>query len=524
MARSFNAASTRYLQHNLGVSISPALGYSMSAWFYPTSSTSTQCIAGIARSTTNSNSVHLLSGGSLSGDPVRIQAGSQFATSTTGFNLNAWNHVGGYARAASGTDARGILLNGGGKGTSTGLSTPEVADRIMVGRRSASTPDLYFDGRVAEFAIWSVVLEDAEFIALAQGVPAWEIRTESLYGYWPLFGEDSPENDWSPNNRTLSLTNSPGKVDHPPILPQLGGGLWIPVGIELGGGDQTVNVDPVVATFTVPGVTTASAGLSVNAAPVTATFTVPGVTVSLGTAHTVNADPVAATFTVPAVTTERSVSAAPVTATFTVPGVTVALGGVVVSVDPITATFTVPGVSATLGGIAVSADPVVATFAVPSVSLTQGDNQTVFLDPATATFTVPGVTTTLGPGLSVSVDPVGATFAVPGVTTALGPAQTVSALPVTATFTVPGVTTAAGGAQTVAASPVVMTLSVPAVVAALGAVSVSALPVTATFAVPAVTTTGGVFVEASVWAGRVLPGDTWVGVVLPGDTWAGREV
>jgi len=54
-----------------------------------------------------------------------------------------------------------------------------------------------WNGMLADFALWNVLLTTNEMIALSTGVRPPKIRPQSLVGYWPLDGIESPEQDLS---------------------------------------------------------------------------------------------------------------------------------------------------------------------------------------------------------------------------------------------------------------------------------------------------------------------------------------
>lgn len=87
-------------------------------------------------------------------------------------------------------------------------------------RRSSSTSNLLLgcghgtqttnclEGNLCDVAIWNAVLSNAEVAALANGVSAGKIRRTSQVFYMPLFGETSPEGEFSGNALTGTLTGT----------------------------------------------------------------------------------------------------------------------------------------------------------------------------------------------------------------------------------------------------------------------------------------------------------------------------
>jgi hypothetical protein len=81
-------------------------------------------------------------------------------------------------------------------------------NRTTIGRRTNSALSGYYSGRVAEAAIWSVALADAEIAALAAGVLPYRVRPGSLLAYWPLWGQHSPEIDLAKGTFPLPVTGA----------------------------------------------------------------------------------------------------------------------------------------------------------------------------------------------------------------------------------------------------------------------------------------------------------------------------
>jgi hypothetical protein len=106
-------------------------------------------------------------------------------------------------------------------------------DRIIIGARGYfGELGLFLNGKVAEVAVWRVDLTADEIASLYRGYSPLLIRPGSLRGYWPLTGRHSPEPDLR-EQRSLTLSGSPGFADHPKViyptrpqlvLPAAGGG------------------------------------------------------------------------------------------------------------------------------------------------------------------------------------------------------------------------------------------------------------------------------------------------------------
>ena len=130
-------------------------------------------------------------------------------TGTTAITDTNWHHC--VARRSGNT--WDIFLDGVNDGTVSNATAQETGGNVELGSSSAFPASL--SGSIAEEAGWSVALTDAEIAAWAKGTLACKIRPASLVGYWPLFGLESPEPDYSGlgNNGVLTFT---GRADHSP--------------------------------------------------------------------------------------------------------------------------------------------------------------------------------------------------------------------------------------------------------------------------------------------------------------------
>jgi hypothetical protein len=105
-------------------------------------------------------------------------------------------------------------------------TTIPTADFGTDEHNGAGSYSRFFNGSIAEVAIWNVVLTVSEAAALAKGARSNTVRSASLKGYWPLGGAQSPEPDFSglANNGTLTGTNpafGPPLMQFTPRWPQI---------------------------------------------------------------------------------------------------------------------------------------------------------------------------------------------------------------------------------------------------------------------------------------------------------------
>jgi hypothetical protein len=144
-------------------------------------------------------------------------AGVQFGTTALP-SANVWSHA---AITSSSATSHAAYLNGGNKVTNSGtLSGATASTQTWLGsyKTSGGAHGGFFAGTIADAAIWSVALSDAEIAALASGVRPKDIRPASLIAYWPLGGLQSPEPDISGGARNGTLTGTSAAFG-PPYVP-----------------------------------------------------------------------------------------------------------------------------------------------------------------------------------------------------------------------------------------------------------------------------------------------------------------
>lgn len=143
---------------------------------------------------------------------------SSFAVTSATLGTSTWAHA---AAVFSSSTSRAAYLNGGNKGTSTASKTwANTPDRTGIGIIPNSPAQQAFAsaGAIAEAAIWSVALTDAEIATLATGVSPLAVRPGSLLAYWPLIGQTSPEPNFINAASAMSITGSLSAAAHPRII------------------------------------------------------------------------------------------------------------------------------------------------------------------------------------------------------------------------------------------------------------------------------------------------------------------
>lgn len=235
MARYFDQASSEYFE----VNATPVSGapLTVAAWFLsPTASSSKTLFYTGDKDVTDHWMVLYLDASNKVTCGARAGAdNSGIAVTTPAHSNNVWQHAAGVWTSDS---SRAAFLNGGDKATNAVSKTPAGFDRLSIGRHGDSTPGTYMEGRIAEVGIWNVALSDGEIAILAKGVCPLRIRPHSLIGYYPLFGNGSPEPNLAVGGATYNVTmnGTISQVDHAPVMPPFAFDLARPYVVSGGGG------------------------------------------------------------------------------------------------------------------------------------------------------------------------------------------------------------------------------------------------------------------------------------------------
>ena len=112
-----------------------------------------------------------------------------------------------------GADASFSFSGGLGPQNDNGV-TFDVTQLYSMARNNFSN---WVAGRLAEVAIWNVILTAADAAQLGKGFAPPFVRRGSLKYYWPLLTRNSPESEIVTNSR-FSLTGSPSVTAHPAVL------------------------------------------------------------------------------------------------------------------------------------------------------------------------------------------------------------------------------------------------------------------------------------------------------------------
>lgn len=133
----------------------------------------------------------------------------------TPISLNQWHHAGG---VVTGTN-QSAYLDGVLTGQSTSTNTfPTVVNVATIGAQQNNSISFPFTGSIGEVCVWNIALTAAEMLSLASGTPACFIAPASIIGYWPLYGYNSPELDFSSIGNELKIIGALAQDVPPPLV------------------------------------------------------------------------------------------------------------------------------------------------------------------------------------------------------------------------------------------------------------------------------------------------------------------
>lgn len=218
MARTCSGTVSVYLSNGTTPPVTSGVG-TVACWVKTAALTVDQLIAYFNNvSGANYRAMRIVGGTGQIGSASDSAGGIVESRSSSGVSIGVWAHA---AATWNSGSSRFAFLNGA-KGTDAGGTESIAVDRFAIGAIAPAGGTI-----VAEMGLWNAVLTDGEVLALAKGFAPSVIRPQSLVGYWPLFGNDSPEPDRSRSRYDLTLVSTPAKADHPPIIyPAEGSPSW----------------------------------------------------------------------------------------------------------------------------------------------------------------------------------------------------------------------------------------------------------------------------------------------------------
>lgn len=225
-SRDFVDESSHKLENNSWTAITGA-PLSMGGWQYvDTGGTTAMTIISIgdASSANNVNMFTVEACQACTGTPQRCSTDGQPSTHTDDITLNTWQHA--FGRFKSST-SRIVSLEDVQGPENTVDKTPTGVDALCVGCEERSPDQWFMDGRISMVAIWNDgwdTSKERDWITeLHAGMwPSW-VDTDSLQGFWPVFGVDSPELDLSGGGKNLTVTGATEDDLGPPVIFPIGG-------------------------------------------------------------------------------------------------------------------------------------------------------------------------------------------------------------------------------------------------------------------------------------------------------------
>lgn len=196
------------------VSVTP---FTISCWFKAASPAHNQIVVAIDKPDVAGYEILgvVAASGQSAGDPVRAYNynGSAYgvAATSSGYSVNTWTHGCGVFTNDTSRDA---FIDGGSKGSDTDnvVGTPSELV-ISRRRRNSAVGPFQATSYLAEVAVWSVALSDANVALLAGGANPLDVDAGNLVAYWPLL--DDALDDVGSNN--LTEVGTLFDVDHPTI-------------------------------------------------------------------------------------------------------------------------------------------------------------------------------------------------------------------------------------------------------------------------------------------------------------------
>jgi len=201
MSRAFVAASSQYLA-NLSASPVGGLGYTFSAWFKAATTHSGALVSLAGGTADNRHMLYVKADGKVSafsGAGATVYENPTAGTYSTG----VWTHACGVYIAGG----RSSFINGAG-GYVANTTNPGTMDRIHVGAyytAGARVAGFYFNGELADVAIWDTAIDLQDIESLASGASPLLIQPNNLAAYYPLLARGTNEEQWA---GSVALTNS----------------------------------------------------------------------------------------------------------------------------------------------------------------------------------------------------------------------------------------------------------------------------------------------------------------------------
>ncbi len=211
MARNFNGGNNRIDITNTPAGKLGSKVMTVSVWVYPTALPIALGYAGLVSPQVGAAYIIYLKGnGKLAFFP------GYDGTGATTLAVNNWYHI---AVSIGGVSAdQKYWVNGRIDGLSSSQAFADAGTVLTFGTDWNSAARAY-SGNMADVAIWNDAnLSPGEIQSLYSGIRPNKIRPRNLAGYWPLYGDQSPEPDLSQFRRPGVLTGPSVFALDPPQL------------------------------------------------------------------------------------------------------------------------------------------------------------------------------------------------------------------------------------------------------------------------------------------------------------------
>jgi len=151
-------------------------------------------------------------------------ASNKLREDSIGMSRNDGNthHIGVTKGTGTTSSALAWFNNGSALSTQVVNNTLSVGENIQnneqmtMGERPDGSQD--YEGDEAEVCVWAAELSTNEVLILSRGVNPFIVQNSNINGYWPLYGNDSPEPQYKGQTDTGTVTGATKSTGwHPPV-------------------------------------------------------------------------------------------------------------------------------------------------------------------------------------------------------------------------------------------------------------------------------------------------------------------
>ena len=186
MAYQFSGSGQNLYSTSTPVTATPL---TMACWMNKTATTQGSVLVGIYWNGSDFwYAFYLYASRTADGQKVSLGLGNNNSFNSTEatatYTAGTWHHVCGVYTSPT---SRTIYMDGGNEATGTFSLTPTNLNSVSIAAsKRLVTTDNYFDGSLAEVAIWDAALTKAEAGSLADGMSPQLVRPQNLRVYVPL--------------------------------------------------------------------------------------------------------------------------------------------------------------------------------------------------------------------------------------------------------------------------------------------------------------------------------------------------